>query len=241
MTLSKIARALSGKIWDVPSRRVARPVTARFVLRPCACIQTFLLTAALLPGALSCVKARARVNADKPVEHTVVVNADSRGWQRSGIRVRAGQIIQCRAEGEWSDHFSSYGPEGNPDIYKKHFGVNAPANSLIMSISTMTNVAFYIGKQTNVVAERSGDIRFRKNYSLPIGMDGKITVKVKICPDADGDGLGDYDEITIWKTDPLRADSDGDGFSDYEEAAEMLKRSPRMADPSAKSPAAPAR
>jgi hypothetical protein len=32
--------------------------------------------------------------------------------------------------------------------------------------------------------------------------------------DTDGDGLGDGDEVLIWKTDPLNPDSDGDGYLD---------------------------
>lgn len=35
--------------------------------------------------------------------------------------------------------------------------------------------------------------------------------------DSDGDGLGDGDEVIIWKTDPLNPDSDGDGYLDGEE------------------------
>ncbi len=35
--------------------------------------------------------------------------------------------------------------------------------------------------------------------------------------DTDGDGLGDGDEVIIWKTDPQNPDSDGDGFSDGDE------------------------
>lgn len=35
--------------------------------------------------------------------------------------------------------------------------------------------------------------------------------------DTDGDGLSDYDEINIYKTDPLNPDTDGDGYSDGEE------------------------
>jgi len=169
-----------------------------------------------------CIKVHPRLNPAKPVEYAVIVRAD-RAWQDSHIRVKAGQVIQCTAEGQWSDHFNSYGPEGNPDIYKKHFSVNAPANSLIMQVGRHTNISYYIGQQTNVVAERSGEIRFRKNYSLPIGMDGEIMVKVKVCSDADGDGLADYDEINIWKTNPLSSDSDGDGFDDLAETAERKK------------------
>ncbi|MCF6276284.1 MAG: thrombospondin type 3 repeat-containing protein [Candidatus Magasanikbacteria bacterium] len=32
--------------------------------------------------------------------------------------------------------------------------------------------------------------------------------------DTDGDALSDYDEVTIWKTNPLDADTDGDGYLD---------------------------
>jgi len=177
-----------------------------------------------LPAALAgCVRGQLKVNEVKPVEYTITVQAD-RVWQNSHIRVKRGQVIQCRAEGQWSDHFASYGPEGNPDIYKKHFGVNAPANSLIMQISSETNKAYYIGKQTNIVAERSGEIRFRKNYSLPVGMEGEIKVFIKVCADADRDGISDYDEINLYKTNPLNPDSDGNGFPDLEEITGLQTR-----------------
>ena len=32
--------------------------------------------------------------------------------------------------------------------------------------------------------------------------------------DTDGDGLSDFDEIEVWKTNPTKMDSDGDGFND---------------------------
>lgn len=35
--------------------------------------------------------------------------------------------------------------------------------------------------------------------------------------DTDGDGLGDGDEVIVWKTDPLNTDSDGDGYTDGDE------------------------
>lgn len=179
----------------------------------------FLVFAALE----GCVHVHPQVNAAEPTEHVVKVHAD-RPWQNSRIKVKRGQVIQCKAEGQWNDHFASYGPEGNPDIYRKHFGVNAPANALIMQISSQTNIAYFIGKQTNIVAERSGEIRFRKNYSLPIGMEGEIKVKVKVCSDADGDGISDYDEIQVYKTNPLSPDSDGDGFADLEEIMDLQKK-----------------
>lgn len=37
--------------------------------------------------------------------------------------------------------------------------------------------------------------------------------------DADGDGLSDTDEVTVYATDPAVADTDGDGFSDGDEVA----------------------
>lgn len=36
-------------------------------------------------------------------------------------------------------------------------------------------------------------------------------------PDTDGDGLTDYQEVMVYKTDPLKKDTDGDGLTDYEE------------------------
>ena len=173
-----------------------------------------LSVSAILAG---CIRTHLKIDPSKPVEYTVIVRAD-RGWQDSHVRARAGQVIQCTAEGQWSDHFNSYGPKGNADIYKKHFSVYAPANSLIMQVGQHTNISYFIGHETNIVAERSGEIRFRKNYSLPIGMKGEMKVKVKVCADTDADGLADYDEINYWKTDPLNPDSDGDGFNDFDEA-----------------------
>lgn len=180
-----------------------------------------LLIIAMVAVLAGCVMTHPKLNPAKPAEYTVTVYSD-RAWQDSGVHVRRGQIIQCKAEGQWSDRFASYGPEGNPDLYNTHFGVKAPANSLIMRINTLTNT-YFIGKQTNIVAKRSGEIRFRKNYSLPIGMAGAIKVKVKVCADADGDGISDYDEIHVWKTNPLSPDSDGDGFIDLEEVAGIKK------------------
>lgn len=208
-----------------------------------------MIIAAALAG---CMKSHPRINPSKPAEYTVTVLAD-RGWQDSHIRVRAGQVIQCKAEGQWNDHFNSYGPEGNPDIHKKHFGTNAPANSLIMQISNQAQTAHYIekqlnttaeksyfiGKQSSIVAERSGEIRFRKNYSLPIGMGGEIKVKVKICADTDADGIADYDEINLWKTDPLSLDSDGDGFNDFEEIADRQQKAETTDDAVKKNDPAP--
>jgi len=194
-----------------------------------------LIIAAVLSG---CVSANPKVNRAPPREYTVTVLAD-RGWQESRIRVRSGQVIECAAEGQWNDHFNSYGPEGNPEIQKGHFSVMAPANSLIMQVGQHTNISYYIGLRTNVVAERSGEIRFRKNFSLPIGMEGEVKVKVKICDDADGDGLADYDEINFWKTNPLSTDSDGDGFNDFEETIDIRTKAAAAAETNAQEQAAP--
>jgi hypothetical protein len=35
--------------------------------------------------------------------------------------------------------------------------------------------------------------------------------------DTDGDGLSDYHEVRVYHTDPLNPDSDGDGYNDYAE------------------------
>jgi hypothetical protein len=47
--------------------------------------------------------------------------------------------------------------------------------------------------------------------------------------DSDGDGLSDWDEISNYQTDPMRADTDGDGLSDGQEVTQY-KTDPRQAD-----------
>lgn len=161
------------------------------------------------------------VNKNKPEPRPVIVQANEL-WQPSGIYVRQGEIIHCRPEGVWQDNFAEFGPEGNPEIIKSHLGVSAPANSLLMKISNQTNLTHYAGQETNIAAQSSGELLFRKNFSLPIGMTGSITVMVTVAADADGDGVSDYDEINIWKTNPLHPDSDGDGFTDFAEIMDLL-------------------
>jgi hypothetical protein len=46
--------------------------------------------------------------------------------------------------------------------------------------------------------------------------------------DDDKDGLSNYDEVMVYKTDPLKADTDGDGLSDKQEVD--LKSSPLLVD-----------
>jgi len=48
-------------------------------------------------------------------------------------------------------------------------------------------------------------------------------------PDTDDDGLKDGDEVKTHKTDPLKADSDGDGLSDFEEV-KVFYTNPLVAD-----------
>ncbi len=163
------------------------------------------------------------VNPNRPRESMVAVKAD-RLWQPSGLRVRRGEVVQCTATGRWSDAFSRYGPEGNPDTIKDHLGVAAPASGLLMRIGEYTNRVFFIGQETNVVADRSGELQFRNNVSLPKGMNGELAVRVRAAPDADRDGVSDHDELFVWKTNPLLKDSDGDGFDDLEEINDLIYR-----------------
>jgi len=157
-----------------------------------------------------------RVNQDRPEEHLVTVQA-SQLWQPSGISANKGNIVHCGATGQWSDSFAGYGADGNPDNMKTHLGVRAPASGLLMRIGDQTNMVYFIGKETNVVAGASGELKFRNNFSLPLGMRGSLKVRVTVGTDTDGDGVSDYEELRTWQTNPLRVDSDGDNFSDLEE------------------------
>jgi len=168
-----------------------------------------------------------KARSEKPVEHTIVVQANQ-PWQDSGLFAWSGQILHCRADGQWSDAFGTYGPEGNSEVIKTHLNVIAPANALIMRITGETNMAYYVGKSTNRVVVRSGYVQFRNNVSLVDGSSGSVTVHVMIAPDTDQDMLSDYEEVHYWHTDPLDRDSDGDGFSDYEEIMEKI---PHMKHP----------
>ena len=184
-------------------------------------ISLFVLISLL---AISCSTMQA-VNANKPVEYILFVQA-AKFWQDSGVYVRRGELIQCTVEGTWNNYDLTYGPEGNPDIYNDHLGVSAPANSLIMRLSSETNHVYYIGSESNIVAERSGNVLFRNNFSLPVGLSGELKVALTIATDADKDKVSDYEEVNIWHTDPLDPDTDGDGFTDLEEITDKKKSIP---------------
>jgi hypothetical protein len=171
--------------------------------------------AALLCGAMSlcgCVVPRA-VSDNQPTKYVVFVDAN-RPWQNSGVSVRQGDVLHCLAEGRWSDNFGEYDPGGDPTRMQDNFGVNAPANSLLLRISGQTNRVYAVGKQANIRAERSGHVFLRGNAALFPGARGRLKVTLMPAPDTDGDGLSDYEEIFLWRTNPHRRDSNGAGFGD---------------------------
>ncbi len=182
-----------------------------------------LLGCCLLLGLAVAGCATPRVNPDRPEEHLVTVQAGQL-WQSSGIYASRSNIIHCIATGQWSDSFAKYKADGNPGTIKNHLGVTAPASGLLMRIGDQTNMVYFIGQETNVVAGGSGELKFRNNVSLPLGMHGELKVRVTVATDADGDGISDYEEIHTWKTNPLRVDSDGDGFSDWEEISDLREQ-----------------
>ncbi len=177
--------------------------------------------AALLLGLLLAAGcATPRPDAGRPPEHPATVTA-ALGWQPSGIKAWRGAVIHCRADGQWGDAFESYGPDGSPTAIKTHLGVSAPAHGLLMRLDSQTNRIYFIGLETNIVAERSGELQFRNNVSLTDGLRGDVKVRVTVARDADGDGVSDYDEIAVWKTDPRRADTDGDRLGDLDEIGDL--------------------
>jgi len=169
-----------------------------------------------------------QANPDRPEEHLVTVQAGQL-WQPSGISANRGDIVHCVATGQWSDSFAKYGADGNPDNIKTHLGISAPACGLLMRLGDQT-IVYFIGQETNVTAGSSGELKFRNNFSLSLGMRGTLKVRVTVAPDMDGDNVSDYEEIQTWKTNPLRADSDGDNFGDLEEINDRLYRPAVPAD-----------
>ena len=170
-----------------------------------------------------------QANPDRPEEHLATVQAGQL-WQPSGIYANRGDIIHCVAAGQWSDSFAEYGADGNPDTIKAHLGVAAPASGLLMRLGDQTNMVYFIGQNTNVAAGSSGELKFRNNFSLSLGMRGELKVRVTVAPDTDGDNVSDYEELHTWKTNPLRVDSDGDSFSDQEEINDRRLRPTVPAD-----------
>lgn len=182
-----------------------------------------LRSCCLLLGLALAGCATPRADPNRPEEHWVAVQANQL-WQPSGIFARQGDVIHCTASGQWSDPFAKYKADGNPDVMKGHLGVSAPANALLMRIDDQTNRVYFIGQETNVVAGSSGELKFRNNFSLALGMSGELKVRVTVATDTDGDGVSDYEEIHTWKTNPLRTDSDGDSFNDLEEINDRIYR-----------------
>lgn len=67
--------------------------------------------------------------------------------------------------------------------------------------------------QTIILTEESDDYDrdgLSNNKETSLGTDPKNS-------DTDSDGLGDYEEVNIYKTDPKVSDTDNDGYSDGEE------------------------
>ncbi|MFN2351441.1 MAG: thrombospondin type 3 repeat-containing protein [Kiritimatiellia bacterium] len=178
--------------------------------------------ALLLLGLLAGCATLGPVQSQRPLEYVFPVHAD-RGWQNSGISVRRGEIIHCMAEGQWGDDFGLCGPRGQPRTRRGNFGVEAPANGLLMRLSGQTNRVYFVGEQANIVAERPGHVFFRGNATVAPNPRGALQVTLMVARDSDGEGLSDYEELQIWGTDPLRADSDGTGFTDEEIIADRRR------------------
>lgn len=216
-------RAATGR--TDPSPRIARFLQKNRIADLVRLGQFVVLGAAGVLGLAIAGCTTPKANPDRPEEYQVTVQANQ-FWQPSGIFANQSNVIHCVATGQWSDSFAKYGADGNPDTIKTHLGVSAPANGLLMRIGDQTNMVSFIGKETNVVAGGSGELKFRNNFSLSSGMSGELKVRVTVATDTDGDGISDYEEIHTWKTNPLRVDSDGDGFSDLEESTTGVTAQP---------------
>ncbi len=107
----------------------------------------------------------------------------------------------------------TYLPEaGNPDVYgcilPIYDGANLPAtlNGEASKAGYVTNNFYFLD-----------EVSYRTTHAEP-GIAKQITLK----NDSDGDGLADFDEVTIYLTDPVNDDTDADGLSDGEEVLTYL-------------------
>ncbi|OGZ05870.1 MAG: hypothetical protein A2845_03645 [Candidatus Lloydbacteria bacterium RIFCSPHIGHO2_01_FULL_49_22] len=99
-----------------------------------------------------------------------------------------------------------------PDEFKQHCADMTHADVCIKAL-----VRNDMGRPETLLAMKEDIIRLReeemKIFALRVGARSFI--------DSDNDGVTDYDEVTLYGTDPDRVDTDGDGFPD---GAELLAR-----------------
>jgi hypothetical protein len=88
-------------------------------------------------------------------------------------------------------------------------------NKFTRRVTTGTSWVRYSGSQATSV-EAGKTYRFSYTSISPTGGSGNLLDDASFGIDQDGDGLMDYEEITLG-TNPLLADTDGDGFSDKTE------------------------
>ncbi|MGH8071286.1 MAG: malectin domain-containing carbohydrate-binding protein [Candidatus Entotheonellia bacterium] len=101
--------------------------------------------------------------------------------------------------------------------------------------SRQYNVNVNAGKSTKTILSGLDDVKiyyFAVTAYDTNGNESKYSNEVSYnlsTADSDKDGLSDWDEISLYRTDPNRADTDGDGLSDGDEV-EVHRTDPTKAD-----------
>lgn len=108
------------------------------------------------------------------------------------------------------------------------------------SIDTLTTeiIAAIIADERLIGSEESVTERVKTHFERLLADTATVDELVKsrigdaVTTDSDNDGITDYDEITIYKTNPLSADSDNDGFTDGAEIVDGFDpNSPKQESP----------
>lgn len=98
-------------------------------------------------------------------------------------------------------------PDTNVNVNQVSFVVeNMNQNTAAANLNTSVNEAVYVPQP-----DTDND-----NDGVPNDEEEKLGTNPAVA-DSDSDGLSDYEEVHVYKTDPLKKDTDGDSFSDGDE------------------------
>jgi len=107
-----------------------------------------------------------------------------RNWQRVGIRVAPGELLEIRAEGEWLYTPGEYhGPEGHPRYPAPSFyPVAQGAGGTLIGRIGDHGAPFIVGRQVRQHVNTEGTLYLRINDDILSDNKGSMLVEVTITP-----------------------------------------------------------